>query len=493
LARLLEALGRAESPLPGRILIVDDRADAATTLAEGTVSRLAPRLRVLRSGSRGPAAARNLGWRAGSAPWVAFLDDDVLPDPDWLIRLQEDLQGAGPGIGGVQGRIHVPLPRHRRATDWERNVAGLEGAHWITADMAYRREALERVGGFDERFPRAYREDADLGLRVTAAGYRILRGTRRMQHPVRPAGPWVSVRLQRGNADDALMLALHGWSWRRAAGVPRGARPLHLALSASGLVGLVGVLARRPVLAMVAIGGWAAGTADLVRRRIAPGPRTPREIATMLLSSLAIPPAATVHWFVGLGRAARLRSGPGPVPRVGHGPQPVEAVLFDRDGTLVTDVPYNGDPALVELLPDARRSVERLREGGIRVGVVSNQSGVGRGLITTDQVERVNRRVEELLGPFDVWGVCPHGPQAGCSCRKPAPGMVLEAMGALGARPSRTVLVGDTGADVEAGRRAGVRVILVPNAVTRVDEIVSAPEIASDLEVVADRILAGGR
>ena len=126
-----------------------------------------------RSGAAGPAAARNAGWRAARADWVAFLDDDVVP-PRRLARRA----GGRPGRARP-GRRRDPGP-HRRAragqrpTDWERNVAGLERARWATADMAYRRDVLAAVGGFDERFPRAYREDADLGLRVTAAGWRIV-------------------------------------------------------------------------------------------------------------------------------------------------------------------------------------------------------------------------------------------------------------------------------------------------------------------------------
>ena len=141
-------------------------------------------------------------------------------------------------MAASQGRVRVPMPAGRRPTDWERNVRGLETARWATADMAYRRSVLQEVGGFDERFPRAYREDADLGLRVTGAGYRIVRGRRAVTHPVRPAGRLVSVRLQAGNADDVLMRGLHGRGWRERAGVPRGRRARHLACHGAGLVGL---------------------------------------------------------------------------------------------------------------------------------------------------------------------------------------------------------------------------------------------------------------
>ena len=90
------------------------------------------------------------------------------------------------------------------------------------------------------------------------------------------------------------------------------------------------------------------------------------------------------------------------------------AVIFDRAGTLVIDVPYNGDPKLVEPFADARQALDRLRERGLPLAVVSNQSGVARGLIDEEQVRAVNARVDELLGPFAVWLYCPHGPDDAC-------------------------------------------------------------------------------
>lgn len=158
-----------------------------------------------------------------------------------------------------------------------------------------------------------------------------------------------------------------------------------------------------------------------------------------------------------------------------------EAVLFDRDGTLVADVPYNGDPELVALMPSARAAVTAVRERGIPVGVVSNQSGVARGLLTYPQVEAVRRRVEELLGPFAVWAVCPHGPDDGCACRKPAPGLVLAACDRLGVRARHTVVIGDIGTDMAAARAAGARGVLVPTTVTRREEVAAADSVADDL------------
>jgi histidinol-phosphate phosphatase family protein len=469
LTSLLEALAAGEGPWPDQMLLVDDRPDPAGPLPA------AQRARVVRGPRRGPAAARNAGWRAGSAPWVAFLDDDVLPRPGWRAALAADLAAATPGTGAVQGRIAVPLPSQRRPTDWERNVAGLQTARWATADMAYRRAALAAVGGFDERFPRAYREDADLGLRVTAAGWTIARGDRVVSHPIGPAPAHVSLTKQAGNADDVLMGALHGRGWRRRAGVPAGRRPRHLLVAGAGLA--AAVTRSRPLAV-----AWAAGTAELAWARIAPGPRTPRELGAMAWTSAVMPFAAAGWWLWGLASlATHLRD----VPR-----RPA-AVLFDRDGTLVEDVPYNGDPARVAPMPSARAALDKLRAAGVPTAVVSNQSGVARGVLAAADVEAVNRRIEELLGPLGPWAWCPHGPADGCGCRKPAPGLVLRAAAVLGVSPRRCAVIGDIGADVDVARAAGARAVLVPTARTRREEVAAAPEVARDLEDAVDRLLAG--
>ncbi|MGW4943231.1 HAD-IIIA family hydrolase [Actinoplanes sp. NPDC004185] len=166
-----------------------------------------------------------------------------------------------------------------------------------------------------------------------------------------------------------------------------------------------------------------------------------------------------------------------------------DAVLFDRDGTLIVDVPYNGDPALVEPMPGAREALDRLRTAGLRLGVVTNQSGLARGLFTAEQLAAVNARVEELLGPFDTWQVCPHDDTAGCACRKPAPGLVLAAAATLGTTPARCVVVGDIGRDMVAAGAAGATGIIVPTAVTLSLEVAAAPARAADLTGAVDLIL----
>lgn len=130
-------------------------------------------------------------------------------------------------------------------------------------------------------------------------------------------------------------------------------------------------------------------------------------------------------------------------------------MLFDRDGTLVVDVPYNGDPALVRPVDGAIDCVRALREAGFMLGLISNQSGVGRGMISIAQVESVNRKVDELFGPFDVMLYCPHGPDDGCDCRKPLPGMIHDAARRLGIESSECAVIGDKQSDVDAAKAAG--------------------------------------
>ena len=131
------------------------------------------------------------------------------------------------------------------------------------------------------------------------------------------------------------------------------------------------------------------------------------------------------------------------------------AVLFDRDETIVADVPFNGDPARVRPAPNAKALLDRLRAAGLPLAVISNQSGIGRGFITHEQVDAVNRRIDETVGPFAGFFVCPHSPEDACECRKPKPKLILDAARALGVDPACCVVVGDRESDVEAARNAG--------------------------------------
>jgi histidinol-phosphate phosphatase family protein len=114
-------------------------------------------------------------------------------------------------------------------------------------------------------------------------------------------------------------------------------------------------------------------------------------------------------------------------------------------------------------------------------------------MVTRQQVDAVNARVDDLLGPFDTWQVCPHGPEDGCACRKPAPGLVAAAAAQLGVRPYEVVVVGDIGSDVDAAHAAGARAVLVPNDRTLADEVAAAPVRAATLGEAVELVLGGPR
>jgi HAD superfamily hydrolase (TIGR01662 family) len=264
--------------------------------------------------------------------------------------------------------------------------------------------------------------------------------------------------------------------------VPRGRLPLHvLTVGAAVTAAAAGAMGKRGVSAPAGV-AWVGLTGEFAAARVRPGPRDPAEIGRMAATSVVIPFVAVACALLG-----RLRHRHA-TPWCG----PPDLVLLDRDGTLVHDVPYNSDPDAVEVLDGVRESLDRLRDNGIRVGVVTNQSGVGRGLITREQLDAVNRRIEDLLGPFDIWCQCLHAPEDGCSCRKPQPQLVLDACARLEVEPHRAVVIGDIGSDVEAAVAAGATGALVPTAVTRPAEVAAAaPRVWNDLPSVVDDLLGG--
>jgi D-glycero-D-manno-heptose 1,7-bisphosphate phosphatase len=137
------------------------------------------------------------------------------------------------------------------------------------------------------------------------------------------------------------------------------------------------------------------------------------------------------------------------------------AVFFDRDGTLMEDVHYCGDPALVRVYPGVSEALMRLRAAGWAVFILTNQSGIGRGLITEDQYLEVQAEFLRQTGTVDGSYYCADGPDAPSERRKPAPGMLLDAAREHGIDLAESWMVGDKAVDVECGRRAGTHTIQV--------------------------------
>lgn len=139
------------------------------------------------------------------------------------------------------------------------------------------------------------------------------------------------------------------------------------------------------------------------------------------------------------------------------------AVFLDRDGTLMVDVDYCGDPAKVEVFPDAGEALRQLKQAGYRLIVVTNQSGIGRGYFSENAYRAVEREFLRQLGNglIDATYYCADLPETNSSRRKPAPGMIFEAERDHQLDLARSYFIGDKTSDIECGRNAGVRTILV--------------------------------
>lgn len=144
------------------------------------------------------------------------------------------------------------------------------------------------------------------------------------------------------------------------------------------------------------------------------------------------------------------------------------AVFLDRDGTIARDVPYCPGPEQFELLPGVVRAIRILNQRGITAVVITNQSGIARGYFTPDDLARIHHKLhlELAQGNAHLDGIyyCPHHPDDGCLCRKPKPGLFMQAAHELSIDLSRSFMIGDQPKDIEAGKNAGCRTVLISTA-----------------------------
>ncbi|HEX6598552.1 MAG TPA: glycosyltransferase [Gemmatimonadaceae bacterium] len=297
LERCLEALTHQSLPAHEYEVVVVDDARSDATRAQ--VERLRDRggaVRYLRpeGDTRGPAAARNAGWRGARGWLIAFTDDDTVPDAEWLSAALSAFTSGERRLDAAWGRIEVPLPE--RPTDYERDAAGLERAGFVTANCFARRDVLEALGGFDERFTSAWREDSDLYFRLLGAGRHVEHlGEALVVHPVRPASWGVSVRQQRKAAFDALLYKKH------PALFVEHVRPARPALYYPAVLALcVACVGAATGAVSIAAGGWAAWaalTGAFAARRLRGTSRAPRHVAEMAVTSAVIPPLS-LFWRV---------------------------------------------------------------------------------------------------------------------------------------------------------------------------------------------------
>ncbi len=241
----------------------------------------------------GPAAARNLGWRAASGEIIAFTDDDCLPAADWL---KNAMEAFIPGVDGIAGQLIVPLPEN--PTDYEFDVSGLQTSKFITANCFYRRSALQAVGGFDEAFTYPWREDSDLFFTLLENGFRLEEApTAVVIHPVRPA-PWgISLKQQRKSQFNALLYKKHPDLYREYI---QPSPPLHY--YAGNFLFFCAVLLamlQQWGLAAAFLIAWAAMLVNLISWRLRNTSHALSHIMEMIVTSIFIPFLATYYRLKG--------------------------------------------------------------------------------------------------------------------------------------------------------------------------------------------------
>lgn len=284
------------------IIVCDDGPDEATrAVVERRQAECAPhgpRIRYVPvTHTQGPAGARNRGWRLAGAAIVAFTDDDTLPAPQWLAAGLEALAG---GAAAACGRVEVPLTR-ARPTDYELDTAGLACAEFVTANCFVQRAVLQQLGGFDERYTCAWREDSDLQFKILESGGQVVRAPAALVvHPVRPARWGISLTQQKKSQFDALLYKLHRQCYREHV----SAQPpwSYYATLACLLAALIAAATALWGTASLAALGWLALTARFTAKRLLRTALTPAHIAEMIWTSILIPPLSIFWRLVGAWR-----------------------------------------------------------------------------------------------------------------------------------------------------------------------------------------------
>ena len=280
-------------PAAYEIIIADNAGSPETERLVGKWSaNTAPALRyVLANRSPGPAAARNVGWRTADGEIIAFTDDDCIPEPGWL---KAGIAALENGVAAAGGRIRVPLSE--APTDYERNEAGLEGVEFATANCFCRREVLAAIGGFDERFTMAWREDSDLQFKMLERGLRVVSAPAAViTHPVRP-GRWaISLSQQRKSMFNALLYKKHPVLYRRKI---EPTPPWHYYGNCTAWWAALGsAWIGQSALALTAAGVWLLLTGRFCARRLRRTSRAPYHVAEMVLTSALIP-SLSLFWRI---------------------------------------------------------------------------------------------------------------------------------------------------------------------------------------------------
>jgi glycosyltransferase involved in cell wall biosynthesis len=276
------------------IIVVSDGPDEQTRIA---LKEMDPRHVQLKyfslSYKRGPAAARNFGWKKANGRLVAFTDDDCIPDLKWLWGLWSAfLKSSSAELVAFAGKTTVPLPPV--PTDYERNIAHLETADFITANCACTKEALEQTGGFDENFTMAWREDSDLQFKLMIRNIPIIKTDEaRVVHPVRTAVWGISIREERKGIFNALLYKKFPVLYKRKI---QPAPPwLYYFIIGFLFLFLACLITRSLNLALFAMAGWLLTTIWFTAKRLKNTSHSVSHVMEMAVTSAVIP-VLSIYW-----------------------------------------------------------------------------------------------------------------------------------------------------------------------------------------------------
>lgn len=280
------------------VIVISDGDDDATSYAMTSLpTRKDPMVRYYPLPQKaGPAAARNLGWILADAPLVAFTDDDCIADEGWLQGMWSAYEAHQKPEIAFSGTTAVPI--RKQPTDYEKNISHLAAAEFITANCACSKTALLRVGGFDERFKMAWREDSDLQFKFIDCGVPIFRVEgAKITHPVRKA-PWgICMREERKGMFNALLYKKFPQLYTEKI---QPALPWHYYATVTFIVALLqGFIFGVPALIVAGFAGWLAMTGWFAWRRLKTTSRAWPHVWEMILTSAVIPVISLFWKFYG--------------------------------------------------------------------------------------------------------------------------------------------------------------------------------------------------
>jgi GT2 family glycosyltransferase len=241
----------------------------------------------------GPAAARNVGWQFANSELIAFTDDDCIPDAYWLNELYNAYQNNKKSLIAFSGRTVVPLPSSN-PTDYERNIAQLEKAEFITANCACTKLALEKVGGLDEQFTMAWREDSDLQFKFIESSIPVVKIENAIiTHPVRKA-PWgISIKEEKKGIFNALLYKKYPQLYKTKI---QPNPPWHYyAIAMLIILFFVGIFQESTWLTLLAGSGWLSLTIWFTIKRLSSTSHSIQHVLEMIFTS-AIIPILSLYW-----------------------------------------------------------------------------------------------------------------------------------------------------------------------------------------------------